>query len=493
MDQPSIVLPSRRGLYFGGDWHSPRTASEVEVFSPATGGRLASIEEASAQDIDAAVAAAQEGYRCWRDVHPFERARLLREAAAIIRANAEELATLEAIDCGNPVDELRRDVELSAMMLEFFGGLVTEMKGASVPVGPDAISFSVREPLGVVARIAPFNHPFIFSVGRIAAPLAAGNAIIVKPPEQAPLSALRTAELIGGVFPPGVLNVLPGGREVGAALVAHPGVAMIALTGSVATGKAVMRTAADGLKRVILELGGKNALLAMPDADPDKVAAGMIRGMNFTWCGQSCGSTSRAFVHEDIYDAVLERLPALAAKYRPGLPTDPTTTMGSLVSQAQLKRVLGYVESAKAEGARLICGGKAPDDPALAQGSFPGADGLRRRDDGDADRARGDFRPGAFGAALERRAGGDAAGQPGRIRPDLLGIRARHRQGAPDGGARRGRFLLDQRRGPPCHRLALRRLQAVGHRQGGMPGGAAGVHAGEEYLHQPQRLMRRPG
>ncbi len=370
MDQPSIVLPSRRGLFFGGDWHSPFSPSDVEVYSPASGGLLASIEEASAKDIDAAVAAAQEGYLVWRDVHPFERARILRQAAAVIRANAEELATLEAIDCGNPVDELRRDVELSAMLLEFFGGLVTEMKGASVPVGPDAISFSVREPVGVVARIAPFNHPFIFSVGRIAAPLAAGNSIIVKPPEQAPLSALRAAELIGGLFPPGVLNVIPGGREVGAALVAHPGVGMIALTGSVATGKAAMRSAADGMKRIILELGGKNALLAMPDADPDKVAAAMIRGMNFTWCGQSCGSTSRAFVHEDIYEAVLERLPALAAKYRPGLPTDPATTMGSLVSQTQLNRVLGFIESAKAEGARLICGGKPPADPALAKGSF---------------------------------------------------------------------------------------------------------------------------
>ena len=370
MDQPAIVLPSRRGLFFGGDWHSPFSPSDVEVHSPANGRLLASIEEASAQDIDAAVAAAQEGYLVWRDIHPFERARILRQAAAVIRENAEELATLEAIDCGNPVDELRRDVELSAMLLEFFGGLVTEMKGASVPVGPDAISFSVREPIGVVARIAPFNHPFIFSVGRIAAPLAAGNSIIVKPPEQAPLSALRAAELIGGLFPPGVLNVIPGGREVGAALVAHPGVGMIALTGSVATGKAAMRSAADGMKRVILELGGKNALLAMPDADPDKVAAAMIRGMNFTWCGQSCGSTSRAFVHEDIYEAVLERLPALAAKYRPGLPTDPATTMGSLVSQTQLNRVLGFIESAKAEGARLICGGKAPADPALAEGSF---------------------------------------------------------------------------------------------------------------------------
>lgn len=370
MNLPNITLPSKHGLYFGGEWHAPVHGGEIQIDSPANGKMLTKIACATVADVDPAVAAAARGYEEWRNVLPMERARILRAIAVIIRENLEELALLDAIDCGNPVDELRRDVEVSAAYFDFYAGLVTEMKGASVPVGPDAISFSVREPFGVVVRIAPFNHPFIFGVGRVAAPLAAGNSVIVKPPEQAPLTALRVAELIGDLLPAGAYNVLPGDRDLGAALVTHPDVAFIAVTGSVSTGKAVMRSASDSLKRTILELGGKNALLAMPDADPEKVAHAMVRGMNFTWCGQSCGSTSRAFVHADIYDEVLARLPKYASRFKPGLPTDPATTMGCLVNKAQYERVLGYIESAKSDGARLVYGGKRPSDPALADGYF---------------------------------------------------------------------------------------------------------------------------
>ncbi len=244
------------------------------------------------------------------------------------------------------------------------------MKGASIPMGPDAVNFSVRQPLGVVARIIPFNHPFMFCAGKSAAPLAAGNAVIIKPPHQAPLSALRLAELIGGLVPPGVFNVLPGGGAVGAALASHPGVAKVALIGSVPTGRAVMRAAADTVKPVLLELGGKNALIAFADADPDEVAAAAVAGMNFTWCGQSCGSTSRAFLHAAIHDAVIERIGHHVARFRPGLPTDPATTMGAIASRAQHERILRYIASAREEGARLVCGGGVPAAPALAHGWF---------------------------------------------------------------------------------------------------------------------------
>src|SRR5204862_777344 len=200
------------------------------------------------------------------------------------------------------------DARIAAAQLEFFAGLVTEMKGASIPIGPDVVNFSIREPLGVVARIIPFNHPFMFCAGKAAAPLAAGNTVVVKPPEQAPLSSLRLAELTANLLPAGVFNVVPGGREVGAPLAAHPDVAKVALIGSVAAGRAVMRAASETVKPLLLELGGKTALIAYSDADPDEVAGAVIAGMNFTWCGQSCGSTSRAFVHASIYDAVLERI-----------------------------------------------------------------------------------------------------------------------------------------------------------------------------------------
>ena len=181
---------------------------------------------------------------------------------------------------------------------------------------------------------------------------------------------MRFAELVGPFFPPGVFSVLPGGRECGAALTAHPLIAKVGLIGSVPTGKAIMRASADSLKKVALELGGKNALIAYPQASPDKVAAGSIRGMNFTWCGQSCGSTSRAFIHDSIYDAVLTRVKERVAYYKPGIPTDPATTMGAIVSKTQFDRVMSYIASAKQEGARLLHGGGPPADPALAKGFF---------------------------------------------------------------------------------------------------------------------------
>ena len=276
--------------------------------SPGNGQSLGRVADGSEADVDAAVQAAQTGFQEWRNVPPLERAKLLRKMAAIVRENARDLALLDALDCGNPAAAMVGDAEIAAAQIEFFAGLVTEMKGASIPMGPNRLNVSVREPLGVVARIIPFNHPFMFAAGKSAAPLAAGNTIVVKPPDQAPLSALRLAELLDKVFPPGVFNVVTGsGRETGVALVAHPLIAKVALIGSVPAGRAVMRSAADRIKPVLLELGGKNALIAFPDADPGEVAQAMIAGMNFAWCGQSCGSTSRAFIHEAIHDAVLTR------------------------------------------------------------------------------------------------------------------------------------------------------------------------------------------
>jgi betaine-aldehyde dehydrogenase len=262
------------------------------------------------------------------------------------------------------------DAAIAASQLDFFAGFVTEMKGHSVPVGTGAINFSIREPLGVVAKIIPFNHPFMFAAGKIAAPLAAGNSVIVKPPEQAPLSTLRFAELIDGLLPPGVFNVATGGREAGQALTAHRDIAMLSVIGSVATGRAAMRAAADGIRPVLLELGGKNALIAFADADPSVVADAMIAGMNFTWCGQSCGSTSRAFIHAAIYDAVLDHLRRGCTAIRPGLPTEPETRMGAICGRGEFERILAMIETGRKDGARLLVGGGQSADPALADGFF---------------------------------------------------------------------------------------------------------------------------
>jgi betaine-aldehyde dehydrogenase len=365
-----LNLPKQRGAYYDGKWHEPKAGRYVETPNPGTGESLGKVAEATADDIDAAVKAAKRAFKEWRRVPPLERAKMLRKIADILRQNAGELAMIDAADCGNPVAEMLMDATIAAAQIDFFAGLVTEMKGHSIPMGPDRLNFSVREPFGVVGRIVPFNHPFMFIAGKAAAPLAAGNTVVMKPPEQAPLSSLRLVELIDGILPPGVFNVVPGGKEAGAALASHPDVAKIALIGSVPTGRAVMRAASDTLKSVLLELGGKNALIAYPDADPDAVAGGVVGGMNFTWCGQSCGSTSRAFVHEKIYDAVLEKVKTRIKYWKPGVPTDPATTMGAIISKTQFDRVMSYIESAKSEGARLITGGGRPADPALAKGLY---------------------------------------------------------------------------------------------------------------------------
>ncbi|VVE13235.1 betaine aldehyde dehydrogenase (BADH) protein [Pandoraea horticolens] len=365
-----LTLPAHDGLYYGGAWHAPRSGRYGDVYSPGDGSRIGRVAVGDASDVDAAVAAARQGFAVWRDTPPLERARILRAAAVEMRKHAADLALLDAADCGNPVAEMTGDVMVAAALFEFFAGLVTEMKGASIPMGPEAINFTVREPVGVVARIVAFNHPFMFAAGKMAAPLAAGNAVIVKPPEQAPLSSLRLAEIVGGLFPPGVVSILNGGRDVGESLVSHPDVAMLGLVGSVPTGRAVARGAAERIKPMLLELGGKNALIAYPDVDPDALAAGAVAGMNFTWCGQSCGSTSRLFLHASLYDAVVERIAERCKAFVPGLPTDPKTSMGAVISQAQHARVLAFIASAHEEGARLVYGGKVPDDPALANGYY---------------------------------------------------------------------------------------------------------------------------
>src|ERR1700758_5610104 len=363
-------LPSHRDPYYAGKWQKPKADRYIAAVSPGTGESLGKVVDGSAADAEAAIAAAKAAFREWRRVLPLERAKMLRAIARVLRKNGDELAMIDAADCGNPYAEMVRDAQMGAAQLDFYAGLVTEMKGASIPMGPDSVNFSVREPFGVVGRIIPFNHPFMFAAGKSGAPLAAGNTVVLKPPEQAPLSALRLAELIDGILPPGVWNVVPGGREVGQVLASHPDVASVALIGSVPTGRAVMKAAADTLKPVLLELGGKNALIAFPDADLDAVSAAVVDGMNFTWCGQSCGSTSRAFIHEKIYDAVIERAKASIKRYRPGIPTDPATTMGAIISKVQHERILGFIESAKREGARLLAGGSVPNDPKLSRGFF---------------------------------------------------------------------------------------------------------------------------
>jgi len=365
------VLPRQRNLFYGGTWHTAKGQATWETFSPIDGTSLGLCADASDDDVDAAVQAAAKAFESWKRVPPLDRAKYLCQAAAVIRTHGKELALIDALDCGNAIAPMMGDVETAARQLEFFAGLVTEAKGETIPMGPERLNYTLREPLGVVARIGAFNHPFMFSAGKAAAPLAAGNTVVVKPPEQAPLSTLRLAELLQDVFPPGVFNVVTGqGKATGQALVRHPLVAKVGLIGSVAAGRAVMRDAAESLKPVLLELGGKNALIGFPDADLPAMADAIVAGMNFAWCGQSCGSTSRVFLHEAIHDQVvpmvLERLAAFVA----GRADNPSTTMGAIVSAEQHAQILKYINLGLEEGATLAAGGKVPNDPELAKGFY---------------------------------------------------------------------------------------------------------------------------
>lgn len=361
-------LPKHRDLYYAGGWHKP-LGGYLETINPGTGELLGLCAEANTADVNAAVAAASKAFPAWSRTPPAQRAALMRKAAAILRDNATELAMIDAINCGNPVAEMTRDVLNAASQFDFFAGLVTELKGTTMPMGDGVVNMSVREPFGVVGRVVAYNHPLMFTAAKSAAPLAAGNVVVMKPPYQAPMSSYRLMELIGHLFPPGVLNIVTGGTECGQALVAHPDVPYVSLIGSVPTGRAVARSAADRLKHVSLELGGKNACIVYADTDIERAINGAVKGMNFTWCGQSCGSTSRLFIHESIHDEVVAGILKKITLYQPGLPTDMETTMGAIVSRAQQQKILSYIEIAKNEGATLAYGGKVPSAPEL-QGGF---------------------------------------------------------------------------------------------------------------------------
>ncbi|MEQ9815448.1 MAG: aldehyde dehydrogenase family protein [Azospirillaceae bacterium] len=366
---PDVQGPTR--LFHGGQWHASTDGTVIESRNPATGALLARVDGAGVADLDRAVTAAVAAQADWRRTRPLQRTQALREAARRIRAHKDELARLDALDSGNPLKGMLFDVELGATLMEFFAGLATEIKGETIPAGGGQLNYVKREPIGVVARLVPFNHPLMFACAKIAAPIVAGNAVILKPSEETPLSALRMAELIGDLFPAGVLNVLNGGRDLGEAITAHPGIGNVSLIGSVETGRAVMRGAASTLKRMSLELGGKNALVIFPDADVEAAIAGAVKGMNLGWtAGQSCGSTSRVLVHDDHYGQVVDGLARAFEAVTLGDPADPDTEMGCLSSRAQFDKVRRYIDLGERAGARLVTGGPVRLAGALAQGFF---------------------------------------------------------------------------------------------------------------------------
>lgn len=363
-------LPTSRQLFYGGRFHDPQ-GGYLPTVNPATQEELGAAAQANTADVDAAVQAAQAGFEKWRQTKPIERAHALRQFAVRVRESAAELGWLDSINGGNPVREMINDALVASHVADYFAGLVHEAKGETLPMGDGQLNYSMREPLGVVARIVAYNHPAMFLVTKLAPAVAAGNAVVLKAPDQAPLSAYRLAELAWECFPPGVVNILTGGAECGRALVSHPLVKKTTLIGSTDTGISILRSAAEKVMPVSLELGGKNPLVICADADVERAIDGAISGMNLTWAGQSCGSTSRCFVHRSVYDQVLNGLAQrIPKRHRCGLPTESSTTMGCLVSKQHFEKVQGLIASARTEGARLVTGGERSSDPALAKGWF---------------------------------------------------------------------------------------------------------------------------
>jgi len=369
MQSPALNF-NPRGLYIGGRWVSPADDASFVSINPSNMENLASVPSAGDVDVDRAVKAAKAASKEWSRVPIKERARCLQRLADRIEENADALALMDAVDSGNAIVGMRGDMIWTADWLRYCAGLVTEIKGETFSQGDRHLNLTRRQPFGVVAKINPFNHPFRFCAEKAAAPLAAGNTVVIKGSEQAPLSSLRLGELCEGLFPDGVINILAGDGKVGSALVRHLDVQRIGFVGSVPTGRTIAKEAAAGLKRVSLELGGKNPIVIFPDADPKKAAAAAVRGMNMNRQGQSCSSTSRVFVHASLHRDVVAELIALAQALPVGFPWLKQNDVGPIVSQRQFDRIMRFIDSAKAEGAKLLTGGGKPADPSLAAGLF---------------------------------------------------------------------------------------------------------------------------
>jgi 1-pyrroline dehydrogenase len=343
--------------FIGGEWVAAASGETMEVINPATGETVAEVPRCGAEDADRAVAAAGKALPAWLDSTPKERSELLHKLADVLDANAEELAQLESLNVGKPLMASRDELPFAADNLRFFAGAARNLEGKSAGEYITGYTSMIRrEPLGIVAGICPWNYPLLMAVWKLGPAIAAGNVQILKPSEQTPLSLLRFMQLAQDVIPAGVLNVVTGdGVPVGERLVAHPDVRLVSLTGDVATGKAIARNAADTLKRVHLELGGKAPMVVFDDADPKAVAEG-IRLAAFWNSGQDCTAGSRVLAGPKIYDRLLEELVPQVESLKVGDPMESDEIeMGSVISQSQQERILGFLERAK--GATVLTGG----------------------------------------------------------------------------------------------------------------------------------------
>jgi len=362
---------NKRAMLIDGELTAAAGGQWLESLNPATEEIIGQVPAGAAVDIERAARAASAAAPAWHGLGIEGRAACLREYARRIEAAAEALLEAEVADTGNTLAALRGDVHAASWGLNYYAGLGYELKGESIPATtPDNLHITLREPYGIVGRIVPFNHPVMFATARTAAALIAGNAVIVKPPETSSLSATLLAEIARDVFPRGVMNIVTGtGRAAGEAIARHPDIKRIAFIGSPQTARQIQRSAAEVcVKHISLELGGKNPLIVFPDADVDGALDAAVRGMNFLWQGQSCGSTSRLLVHDSLYERFVEGVAERVGRIRIGDPRAADSTMGPVNSRGQHDKVLGYIEAARQDGARLVAGGRRPAGSAFARG-----------------------------------------------------------------------------------------------------------------------------
>jgi aldehyde dehydrogenase (NAD+) len=370
---PAFLDQRTKRLLIGGEWMLSASGETFDSVNPSNGKTLATVALAGVEDVNRAVIAARAAFDGeWRKVKPAERQRLLLKLADLVDRDADELATLDSLDMGAPIARTRASRPRWLSLLRYYAGLATTIHGETIQnsLTGECVSYTLREPVGVVAGITPWNGPMVTSIWKIAPALATGCTVILKPSDEGCLSALRFGELICEAgFPPGVVNILPGRGDAGAALAAHPDVDKVAFTGSTATGQQIIRASAGNVKRLSLELGGKSPDIVFADADMDAAVSGAAMAV-FNNTGQVCSAGTRLFVEAAAYDEFVERVAAHGRSLRVGDAMDPATQMGPLVSARQLDRVSGYLAQGAKEGARVLAGGDRIREGALAQGYF---------------------------------------------------------------------------------------------------------------------------
>ncbi|HBZ11683.1 MAG TPA: aldehyde dehydrogenase family protein [Bacillus bacterium] len=355
-------LKNKLGLYINGEFVSSKSGQTFDVLNPATEEKIAEVYEAGEGDIDLAVSAARCAFDKgeWTRMDAASRSRLIYKFADLIEEHREELAQLETLDNGKPYAvALADDVDGTVQHFRYYAGWATKIEGKTVQVSPDYLNYIVHEPIGVVGQIIPWNFPLAMAAWKLGSALAVGCTVVIKPATETPLSILYAAQLFKEAgFPDGVVNVVPGsGRIAGEGMIRHKGVDKVAFTGSTAVGKSVMKQAADQIKGVTLELGGKSPAIILEDADLSEAIDGAFAGTMYNH-GQNCSACTRVYVHRSLYDEVLQGLAERANSLKVGHGLDEATEMGPLVSQKQLETVLSYIEKGKEEGARLIAGGE---------------------------------------------------------------------------------------------------------------------------------------